>query len=44
VLIAGNEELDKLTAHLQPIETIRLEEGDARRTRQLIEHVQRRQS
>jgi bifunctional ADP-heptose synthase (sugar kinase/adenylyltransferase) len=44
VLIAGNEELDRLTAHLQPIETIRLEEGDARCTRQLIEHVQRRQS
>jgi bifunctional ADP-heptose synthase (sugar kinase/adenylyltransferase) len=44
VLIAGNEDLNNLAASLQPIEIVRLEEADARRTRQLIEHVQRRQS
>ena len=44
VLIAGNEDLNNLAASLQPIEIVRLEETDARRTRQLIEHVQRRQS
>ena len=44
VLIAEKEDLDSLTGSLQPIETIRLEEADAPRARQLIEHVHRRQS
>jgi bifunctional ADP-heptose synthase (sugar kinase/adenylyltransferase) len=44
VLIAQTEDLDSLAASLQPIETIRLEEADRRRARQLIEHVHRRQS
>ena len=43
VFIAGNEELDRLAAALQPTEIIHLEEADRRRARQLIEHVQRRQ-
>jgi bifunctional ADP-heptose synthase (sugar kinase/adenylyltransferase) len=44
VLTIETEDLDRLAASLQPIETIRLEEADRRRARQLIEHVQRRQS
>ena len=44
VLIAETEDLDSLAGSLQPIETIRLEEAEASRTRQLIEHVHRRQS
>ena len=42
VLIAENGDLDSLAAVLQPIEMISLEEADAERTRQLIEHVHRR--
>ena len=44
VLLAGDEHLENLAASLQPIEIIHLEESDAQRTRQLIEHVQQRQS
>jgi bifunctional ADP-heptose synthase (sugar kinase/adenylyltransferase) len=44
VFIGGNEDLDGLLGSLQPIETIRLEEADATRVRQLIEHVHRQQS
>jgi hypothetical protein len=44
VLLAPNEDLDSLTAFLQPIEILNLEEADAQRIRQLIEHVQSRQS
>jgi len=43
VLILENEDLDSLAAHFQPVEIIHLEEADLRRTRQLIEHVHRRQ-
>jgi bifunctional ADP-heptose synthase (sugar kinase/adenylyltransferase) len=39
VLILENEDLDRLAATFQPVETIHLEEADLRRTRQLIEHV-----
>ena len=44
VLLAENEDLDTLASSLQPIEIIHLEESDALRTRQLIEHVHRRQT
>ena len=44
VLLAENGDLDSLSASLQPIEIISLEEADAHRTRQLIEHVHHRQS
>jgi glycerol-3-phosphate cytidylyltransferase-like family protein len=44
VFIAESERLESLAGSLQPVETVRLEEADARRTRQLIEHVHRRQS
>jgi hypothetical protein len=41
VIIAEDQDLDKLAASLHPVETIGLEEAEARRTRQLIEHVHR---
>ena len=44
VFIANPEDLDGLNHSLQPAEWVRLEELDARRTRQLIEHVHRRQT
>jgi glycerol-3-phosphate cytidylyltransferase-like family protein len=44
VLPAENDDWESVAAALQPEETVRLEEADARRTRQLIEHVHRRQS
>ena len=44
VFIADSEDPESLAGSLQPVETLRLEGADARRTRQLIEHVHRRQS
>ena len=44
VFIAENGNLSNLPGSLQPIEIVSLEEADAERTRQLIEHVHRRQS
>ena len=44
VLPAENDDWESVAGALQPVETVRLEEADARRTRQLIEHVHRRQS
>jgi glycerol-3-phosphate cytidylyltransferase-like family protein len=44
VFIAENEDMESLDAGLQPIEIIDLEDADADRTRQLIEHVHKRQS
>jgi len=44
VLPAESDDWESLAGALQPVETVRLEEADARRTRQLIEHVHRRQS
>jgi hypothetical protein len=44
VLIALNGDLAGLAKSLQPIEIINLEESDAQRTRQLIEHVHSRHS
>lgn len=44
VFIAENEDWESLAGSLQPIEIINLEEADAHRARQLIEHVHRRQS
>jgi hypothetical protein len=44
VLLAPNDDLDGLSASLQPIEILNLEDADAQRIRQLIEHVHRRQS
>jgi glycerol-3-phosphate cytidylyltransferase-like family protein len=44
VLPAENDDWEGLAGPLHPVETVRLEEADRRRTRQLIEHVHRRQS
>jgi hypothetical protein len=44
VFIAENGDLSSLPACLQPIEIVSLEEADAARIRQLIEHVHSRQS
>jgi len=44
VLPAESEDWESLSGALQPVEIVRLEEADTRRTRQLIEHVHRRQS
>jgi hypothetical protein len=44
VLILENEDLYSLAATFQPIEIVHLEEADMRRTRQLIEHVHRREN
>lgn len=44
VLTADPEDLDRLIGSLRPQERVSLEAGEARRTRQLIEHVHRRQT
>jgi len=44
VFIAPNEDFTGLAASLEAIETVNLEEADAGRIRQLIEHVRSRQS
>jgi glycerol-3-phosphate cytidylyltransferase-like family protein len=44
VLPAENDEWESVAGALQPVEIVRLEEADARRTRQLIEHVHRPKS
>ena len=44
VLLAGNEDLESLAASLQPIDIIDMEEADAHRARQLIEHVHSRRT
>ena len=44
VLLAEDEDLESLIASLQPIEIIELEESEADRTQELIEHVRRRQT
>jgi hypothetical protein len=44
VFVAENGDLSNLPGSLQPIEIVSLGEADAERTRQLIEHVHRRQS
>jgi hypothetical protein len=44
VFVAPDGELSGLAASLQAVEIINLEEADARRTRQLIEHIRSRQS
>jgi len=44
VVIADHTELDRLIESVKPEEFVRLEAADAIRTRQLIEHVHRRQS
>ncbi len=44
VFAAANGDLASLAAALQPIEILNLEEADAQRKRQLIEHVHTRQS
>jgi bifunctional ADP-heptose synthase (sugar kinase/adenylyltransferase) len=41
VLIADNEDLDRLFAELKPVEIVRLEGDDLRRRGELIEHVRR---
>jgi bifunctional ADP-heptose synthase (sugar kinase/adenylyltransferase) len=43
VVTADGADLDPLIAALAPSSVARLEEADARRTRQLVEHVHRRQ-
>ena len=43
VVPADSDELDTLIGALQPAQVVRLEASDARRARQLFEHVQRRQ-
>jgi bifunctional ADP-heptose synthase (sugar kinase/adenylyltransferase) len=44
VFVAQDGDLAGLAASLQAVETINLEDADAERTRQLIEHVHSRQS
>jgi glycerol-3-phosphate cytidylyltransferase-like family protein len=44
VLIANSEDLDGILERLEPSEIVRLEAADLRRTRHLIEHVQRGQT
>jgi hypothetical protein len=44
VFILEDEDLSSLPAELRPIEIVSLEEADAARIRQLIEHVHSRQS
>jgi bifunctional ADP-heptose synthase (sugar kinase/adenylyltransferase) len=41
VLIADNEDLDRLFAELKPVEIVRLEDDDLRRRGELIAHVRR---
>jgi glycerol-3-phosphate cytidylyltransferase-like family protein len=42
VLIADNEDLDRLFAELKPVEIVRLENDDLRRRGELMQHVRRR--
>jgi bifunctional ADP-heptose synthase (sugar kinase/adenylyltransferase) len=44
VVIAAGREAEDWIALLRPVEVVRLEAGDARRVRELIEHVERRQT
>ena len=44
VLLAENEDVETLASSLQPLEIIDMEEADADRTRQLIEHVHSRRT
>ena len=44
VVAADHGDVDALIASLKPVHLARLEAADARRARQLIEHVQRRQN
>jgi hypothetical protein len=44
VFVAADGDLTGLAAAMQPIEIMNLEEADAQRTRQLIEHVHSRHS
>jgi bifunctional ADP-heptose synthase (sugar kinase/adenylyltransferase) len=44
VVAAAYEEVDRLIEALKPQQILRLEAADARRARQLMEHVQRRQT
>jgi glycerol-3-phosphate cytidylyltransferase-like family protein len=44
VVSADDAAVDRWIDTLKPVEVVRLEAADARRARQLIEHVQRRQS
>jgi hypothetical protein len=44
VLIADFEDLDGMLARLEPIDIVRFDADDLRRTRDLIEHVQRGQT
>ena len=43
VLVADNEDLDRLLAELKPAEIVRLDNDDLRRRGELIEDVRRRQ-
>jgi bifunctional ADP-heptose synthase (sugar kinase/adenylyltransferase) len=44
VVIADDGDVERLVDGLRPVEFVRLEAADARRARQLIEHVHRRQT
>lgn len=44
VLIANSEDLDGILERLEPSEIVRLDAADLRRTRHLVEHVQRGQT
>jgi bifunctional ADP-heptose synthase (sugar kinase/adenylyltransferase) len=44
VVTAENEDLNRLIERCQPVEVVRLETADLRRTDRLIEHVQRGQT
>jgi glycerol-3-phosphate cytidylyltransferase-like family protein len=44
VVIAENTDADALCERLRPAQIVRLEAADARRTRQLMEHVRNRQT
>ena len=44
VVTADHADAEKLIESLKPVEFVRLEPADAHRTRQLIEHVHRRQT
>jgi len=44
VVIAGDSDAEALCGRLRPARVVRMEAADARRTRQLIEHVRERQT
>jgi glycerol-3-phosphate cytidylyltransferase-like family protein len=44
VVTADDGDVERLVSELQPVEFVRLETAEARRTSQLIEHVHRRQT